>query len=193
MHLCVGSSTEVECAGFVQNFATPQHGYLWLVSVRTGITVAALHPLVATINILSKIFLKLTEDNQRRNQYCALHLHWCPAVITWGIEMGWKNHWAWYWTRISPNDCRVNNNDVTYRGSWKTRLACGWMEKLEFMLIRLCGWRMAKWFVTVWGCSCQHLPVLGWILGSSFCRPISFLWKHTLSEIWFRFPENPKI
>lgn len=50
-----------------------------------------------------------------------------------------------------------------------------------------------KAFVICWGCSCQHVPASGWILGSGFCRPFSFLWKHTLRKICFRFPKNPEI
>lgn len=50
-----------------------------------------------------------------------------------------------------------------------------------------------KAFVIGWDCSCQHVPASGWILGSGFCRPFSFLWKHTQSKICFRFPEDLKI
>lgn len=112
--------------------------------------------------------------------------------------MGWKNTECGglysHQPHISPDDYKVSNKDAT---SLKRRLENTlslWVNgKMGTHANQVVWVEDGKGFVTSWDCFCQHVPASGWILGSGFCRPFSFLWKHTLSKICFRFPENPKI
>lgn len=110
-----------------------------------------------------------------------------------------KKPWAWCWLcsygpHISPNDYKVQNKDAT---TFKRRLGNTlslWANgKMGIHANQVVWVEDGEAFVIVWDSSCQHVSASGWILGSGFCRPLSFLSKHALSKICFRFLENPKL
>lgn len=195
MHLCVGSSTEIKGTVFVRSFATREHGYL---QCKSSVTVAAMHPLVVSINILSKIFpnrrwaVPIVEEEPVFSSP--------PSLFPSSDSLGYWDRMKKYWARwvlqphTSPDDCKVNNKDASIlKRSLGKMLSMGVNGKMGIHANQVVWVEDGKAFIIGWDCSCQHVPASGWILGSGFCRPFSFLWKHTQSKICFRFPEDLKI
>lgn len=101
--------------------------------------------------------------------------------------MGWKNsgHGVSY---------KVKNKDATtFKRRLENTLSMWANGKMRILANQIVWVEDGKAFVIVWDSSCQHVSALGWVFGSGFCRPSSFLSKHTLSKICFSFPENPKL
>lgn len=97
-------------------------------------------------------------------------------------------------------DEKNSGHDVSYKV--KNKVAATFKRRLENTLSMWANGKMGihanqvvwvedgKAFVIVWDGSCQHVSASGWIFGSGFCRPFSFL-SHT--KISFSFLENPKL